>query len=127
MITRAAADSYFEVHLRGDEWTAIPEATRNAAVAMADSDVSGELGEMVLSDEEPLHVAAVSEQAIELVAVKDDNNHVPANMNITSESIDGVGSRTYEVKSGNSTIALRAQNYIDRIRRGNGVFRFNRG
>lgn len=120
MISLDAVTEYFSRHLRNSDWNNLPEEKREAALYMANSDVSGELGEFSLTDTDPLHVGAVAEQALHLATTAPAQNTVET---VLSESIEGLGSRSYSTRSGNTQIAARAADFIRRIRRATGTIR----
>lgn len=120
MISIAAINEYFSRHLRSTDWNTLPDEKREAALNMACSDVSGELGELPLTDTDPLHVGAVAEQALYLATTAPAQTTVET---VLSESIEGLGSRSYSTRSGNTQIAIRAADFIRRIRRSTGTIR----
>ncbi len=82
-------EAYFAEHLDGDYWRAQNTARRRAALATAALDLAVLLHRKTIDSGELLQRAAVYEQAIHLCRRADE---VPA---VLSETVDGVGSRTY--------------------------------
>lgn len=125
MVTADAVTTYFAGHLRCRDWAALSTDTQTAAVNMANSDISGELDELDLTDSDVLHVSAVAEQALHL-ANTGGTGGITSVAAILSESVDGVGSRSYDNPAGNTAICPRAAEFVNRIRRSYGRVRIIR-
>lgn len=127
MITIATADEFFTLHLLRSTWQTRSEQDRAAALKMAERDVSGELGGIEAVETDILMMEAVCEQAVYLLAFPEAIN--PKGAHLESESVDGVGSRTYRNGS-NPAIGPRAARLIELIRGSgarNGTVRLSRG
>ena len=125
MLDPAKADEYFALHLKRSEWEEKSEEERQAALNMAEQDVSLELGGEAPDYADTLAVAAVCEQALFLLTSPDDAIS-PAAALLTAQSVEGIGSQTF--RSGkNPAIAPRAQRFIEQIRGRPGIVNINRG
>lgn len=130
MLEPARADEYFALHLKRSEWEAKSEDERAAALAMAEQDVSLELGGSELDYDNPLAVAAVCEQALFLL--ENSVSGVAQVVNgalVSAESVDGIGSRTYRtgLTEADFAIGARARRFIEQLRGGPGTVKINRG
>lgn len=118
------ADEYFSLHLLGEEWRKQSAETRAAALAMAEADVTVELGGNAPDTEQLVGTAAVCEQAVYLLRnienASDDTAHLAA------ESVDGIGSRQYRAGA-DVTISPRAKKFIAILRGSAGSVRLSRG
>ena len=119
------ADEYFALHLQNAVWSAKSEEERSAALAMAEQDISLELGGTELDYANPFAVGAVCEQALFLLTSPEEGIN-PAAALIQSESVDGIGSRTYRSRS-NPAIASRAERCLEHLRGRPGAIRTTRG
>ncbi len=126
MLEMTRADEYFALHLKGGDWAAQSEETRRAALAMAEQDVSLELGGSELDYDNLSTVAAVCEQALFLLLSPDDAIN-PAAALLLAESVEGIGSRTFRSGGKNPAIAPRAARFIEQIRGRPGIVNINRG
>ncbi|MDD4816789.1 MAG: hypothetical protein PHI85_02325 [Victivallaceae bacterium] len=120
------ANEYFETHLKCTFWNSLDLQTRTAAVTQAVRDISCHLGVSALDESDIFIYCAVFEQAVYLAEYFDELNS-PRQMQ--SETIDGVGSHTYNAPVGNaggrpSRLAPGAAEYlaryvpVNRVRRG---------
>ena len=98
MLSLEKADEYFQLHLLRDEWMGAPEDSRKAALNMAEQDVSLELGGTGMDYADIFAVGAVCEQAVFLLTSQGDGIN-PVSALLQSESVDGIGSRTYRSRS----------------------------
>jgi hypothetical protein len=126
MITVDMADAYFEKHMDKNYWAGLPLETREAVLCMAENDVAAALGFPVNPDV-PAQRYAVCEQAVFL-----SRNHSKqtGGKDIASESLDGVGSRSYHfINTENPGISPRAAAYIKQAKSGalRGSLRVYRG
>lgn len=130
MLEPARADEYFALHLKGPEWARRSEDERAAALAMAEQDVSLELGGSELDYDDPLAVAAVCEQALFLLESNAAGMAQDVNEALVSaKSVDGIGSRTYRAGLTEADFAIggRARRFIEQLRGGPGIVKINRG
>ena len=125
MLDPAKADEYFALHLRKSEWSEKSEEERSAALSMAEQDISLELGGTELDYANPFAVGAVCEQALFLLTSPEEGIN-PAAALIQSESVDGIGSRTYRSRA-NPAIASRAERFLEHLRGRPGAIRTTRG
>lgn len=125
MLDLARADEYFVLHLRKSEWSAKSEEERGGALAMAEQDISLELGGTELDYANPFAVGAVCEQALFLLTSPEEGIN-PVSALIQSESVDGIGSRTYRNRS-NPAISPRAERFLEQLRGRPGAIRTSRG
>ena len=125
MITAAQIDAYFAERLSGAEWLAFPDAQRAAAGVSASDDVTNEVPGLELDGENPAHLGAVAEQALHLL--RHMGAETPAESGVASESIEGIGSRSYQAKRGNVVLCERSKSYISKILRESGTLRIVRG
>ena len=125
MLDLAKADEYFALHLRKSEWSAKSEEERSAALSMAGQDISLELGGTELDYANPFAVGAVCEQALFLLTSPEEGIN-PVSALIQSESVDGIGSRTYRSRA-NPAIASRAERFLEQLRGRPGAIRTSRG
>lgn len=125
MLQLAKADEYFQLHLLHTEWNGRSQGERSAALAMAEQDVSLELGGAELDYANVFAVGAVCEQALFLLTSPDAGIN-PVSALIQSESVDGIGSRTYRNRS-NPAIAPRAERFLEQLRGRPGAIRTSRG
>lgn len=125
MLDLARADEYFALHLQNAAWSAKSEEERAAALAMAEQDISLELGGAELDFANVFAVGAVCEQALFLLTSPEDGIN-PVSALIQSESVDGIGSRTYRSRS-NPAIASRAERFLEQLRGRPGAIRTTRG
>ena len=125
MLDPAKADEYFALHLRKAEWIAKSEEERSAALAMAEQDISLELGGTELDYMNPFAVGAVCEQALFLLANPDAGIN-PISALVQSESVDGIGSRTYRNRA-NPALSDRAERFLEQLRGRPGAIRTSRG
>lgn len=125
MLNPAKAEQYFALHLQKALWSAKSDEERSAALAMAEQDISLELGGVELDYENPFAVGAVCEQALFLLTSPNEGIN-PVSALIQSESVDGIGSRTYRSRS-NPAIASRAERFLEQLRGRPGAIRTSRG
>ena len=125
MLDLARADEYFALHLQNAAWSAKSGEERAAALAMAEQDISLELGGAELDFANVFAVGAVCEQALFLLTSPEDGIN-PVSALIQSESVDGIGSRTYRSRS-NPAIASRAERFLEQLRGRPGAIRTTRG
>lgn len=124
MINRERADEYFSHHLCNGKWSVKGENERESALIMAEQDVSLELGGAELDYDNPLALAAVCEQALFLL--ENGAGGIMAQSGgsalVSSESVDGIGSRTYRAGLRESDFAIsgRARRFIELLRGSNG-------
>lgn len=124
MINREKADEYFSHHLCNGTWSAKSEDERSAALMMAEQDVSLELGGAELDYDNPIALAAVCEQALFLL--ENGANGIAGQSRgsalVSSESVEGIGSRTYRAGLRESDFAIsgRARRFIELLRGSNG-------
>ena len=116
MITPEQVDEYFAERVGGETWRNASAAQRLAAVTTANDDVAIELGVAPNADN-PLYVGAVAEQALFLLA---PGGSPAISAILSGESIDGIGSRSYNKPTGNVLLSERSKAFIRRIRRGSG-------
>ena len=125
MLSLEKADEYFQLHLLRDEWTGTPEDSRKAALNMAEQDISLELGGTGMDYADIFAVGAVCEQAVFLLTSQGDGINPVAAL-LQSESVDGIGSRTYRSRA-NPAIASRAERFLEQLRGRPGAIRTTRG
>lgn len=106
MIYLDEADAFFNHHLLSVEYFAFDEELRLSALRMAECDIAAELGHAPDADN-PLELSAVCEQSVFLLRNRGDDR----SSQIVSESVDGVGSRSYQA-SDLPGIAPRARRYL---------------
>ncbi len=97
MISDTFLQNYFDRHLLASTLNAFSAAEKSAACFTADLDVAAVFGRSVNDDDGALLCAAVAEQAIHLLLHRDALSPAETQKDLISESIDGVGSRTYRV------------------------------
>ena len=124
-ITIHQIDEYFSARIGGAKWSAYSEAQRLAAAVSAADDVENELNGLEIDDSNPLHLGAVSEQALHLL--ESSENASTAAASLAAETIDGIGSRSYREPSGNVLLGDRCKAFIERIMRESGGRRILRG
>ena len=125
MLELEKADEYFALHLQRATWNEKSEEERAAALAMAEQDISLELCGAELDYTDKFAIGAVCEQALFLITCTDACiNPIPTQ--VQSESVDGIGSRTYRFKS-NPAIANRAERFLEQLRGRPGAIRTTRG
>ena len=125
MLDIAIADEYFALHLRNAHWSAKSDEERSAALTMAEQDIRLELGGAELDYANVFAVGAVCEQALFLLTSPDAGAN-PAAAVLQSESVDGIGSRTYRAGV-NTAIAGRAERFLEQLRGRPGAIRTSRG
>ncbi len=125
MLDLEKADEYFQLHLLRDEWTGAPEDSRRAALNMAEQDISLELGGTELDYADMFALSAVCEQAVFLLTSQGEGIN-PVSALLQSESVDGIGSRTYRSRS-NPAISTRAERFLEHLRGRPGAVRISRG
>ncbi len=111
MIDVTDADTYFETHLENDSWTSIDSDKRQACLNMAEADICAKLAVDEIDSESETMLNAVYEQAVYLGVNYDKIKNFAF---VTSESLDGVGSRSYSSTSGMS-FSKRALMLLRRI------------
>ena len=98
-----------------------------SAVKMAANDVNSQLDSPPVEDSAD-YIAAVCEQAVFLLVHKDD---LTQKQTLLSETIDGLGSRTYAAPQNNipPMLSPRAELFIENInfKNSSGTVRFGRG
>jgi hypothetical protein len=104
------ADTYFETHLKGAAWAALPELTKTAAITMAENDILSLIP--AIDDENADIVAAVCEQALFLAQNFTAIDVFDANV---SQSVEGFGSETKAPKTRVSHISPRAQMFVRKL------------
>ena len=125
MFDLSRADEYFSLHLMNNLWCAKLETERTAALVMAEQDIRLELGGTELDYANVFAVGAVCEQALFLLT-SPDASISPVSALLQSESVDGIGSRTYRSRS-NPAIAPRAERFLEQLRGRPGAIRTTRG
>ncbi|MBQ9502795.1 MAG: hypothetical protein IJU70_11610 [Lentisphaeria bacterium] len=116
MIPLETAREYFSNHLLGELFLESDGTLAASALTMAARDVSSRL--LRPADEsDPRFVAAVCEQALFLLTRKE---RLLENQAIVSESVEGLGSRSYTspVSGRDLVLAPRAALYIDDLNAG---------
>ena len=113
MISIEKAQEYFNCHLLGEFFFESGESQMLSALRMAENDIRSRLVREAAEDDS-CYVAAVCEQAVFLLAHKDQ---LTENKTVVSESIEGLGSRSYShhEKFPESLLAPRAEVYIRSI------------
>ncbi len=113
MLSDSTIETFLTGHLLADKLTDFTADQQSAAIAMANRDISGELGRPVTdADPEDLH-AAVAEQAIYLL-LNQAELLSGGGREVAAERIEGLGSRTYRPsrKCSGSVLSPRAQALI---------------
>ena len=102
-----AANSTFLYHPEKEHWFALPEEVRKGSLAVAQLDVETRLGFYESAD--PRFLRAILEQAVFLACSPDEPGK-----RLVHESIDGIGSRTWEFdKNAETEFAPRALRLIE--------------
>lgn len=120
---KSYVDSYLASHPNGDIYNTIKSSTQQGVVTLATEDIMAYLGSRELSSDDSVEMGALSEQVLWIL----ERNRAKKSQ-VSSESIDGVGSRSYELSSQDysSFIAPRAMallesrvvRYVNSISRG---------
>lgn len=105
MIDINALNAFFNEHLLKVEYFSFSAEARLAALRMAEHDIAAELGRSP-GEDNFLELAAVGEQAVHLLRRGADTG-AP----ISTEFVEGVGSRTYHATQF-PAIAPRARRYL---------------
>ena len=115
MIPIETVKEYFDNHLLGEFFLESGSDLMQSAVRMAENDVRSQLL-LFVSENDADYIAAVCEQAVFLLVHKDE---LTPKQQLLSESIEGVGSRTYAAGEyrGTQMIAPRAELFIENINR----------
>lgn len=100
MTTLEFVQEYFLCHLEKKKWDRLETDDRQAAVAMAEEEITRELGLTAADTDDRLLMCAIAEQAIYLAdqyarAHAAEERHAGQ---LKSESIEGLGSRSYYPK-----------------------------
>jgi len=111
MLDITDADTYFETHLENGFWSSMDSDKRQACLNMAEIDVCAKLAVNEIDSESKFMLNAVYEQAVYL---GENYEKVKSFAFVKSESLDGVGSRSYSSSSGIS-FSKRAQMFLRRI------------
>ena len=109
-------------HLAGGLYEAASANQKNAAVAMAESDVISHTGRNV-DPNDPLYIEAVAEQALFLL-LNVDKLHAPLN-EVASQSVEGAGSVTYNTRLPARLMSERAKELCALL--GKGTLTLRRG
>ncbi|MBN2642845.1 MAG: hypothetical protein JXR78_14425 [Victivallales bacterium] len=115
MINTGYADEYMARHLDAALWNAMTPDKKNACLSMAEYDVCAKLGIDTIDEESVNMLNAVYEQALYLGI---NYERIKQPVQVSSESLDGVGNRSYKIASG-MEFSPRAQMFIRRISGGN--------
>ena len=94
MLSDSSTEAYFSHHLLAEKLATFSAAERQNAVKIANLDICSVLGRMVADDDPEELISALCEQAIYLLLNR-DALYEAANRELASESIDGLGSRSY--------------------------------
>ncbi|GEM_PF-5884403 len=114
MISEETLQNYFNCHLLATELNAFSATEKSAARFSADLDVAAVLGRSVGDDDDALLIGAVSEQAIHLLMHRSALTRPESTSELSSESIDGVGSRSYHIcRRDPERLCERAKAYLD--------------
>lgn len=97
MISDTTLQNYFNRHLLAPALNAFSAAERSAACFTADLDVAAVFGRSVNDGDDALLCAAVAEQTIHLLLHRDSLSPAETQTDMVSETIDGIGSRSYRV------------------------------
>lgn len=111
MICIDDADTFFAVHLEHSFWNALESPRKIACISMAETDVMARLDLDSTNPDNPHILGAVCEQAVFIAANYDK---LRRSGEIVSESIDGLGSRTYRLSS-SENFSRRALTHIRRL------------
>ncbi|MEA4863122.1 MAG: hypothetical protein AB7F40_05755 [Victivallaceae bacterium] len=106
------ANEYFELHLKRAFWDDLENQTRQAALTAAINDVKNLLCVDELDETDIYIYCAVFEQAVYLAEYYDVLNRPDL---VASESVEGVGSRSYTAASKHLRIAPAAAGFLERI------------
>ena len=106
------ANEYFELHMKRSLWGALSGQKRQAALAAAGNDVKNLLGVNELDETDIYIYCAVFEQAVYLAEYYDVLNRPDR---VASESVDGVGGRTYALSGTLARISPTAAGFLERI------------
>ncbi|MDD5697092.1 MAG: hypothetical protein PHH77_00595 [Victivallaceae bacterium] len=120
MINITSVNEYLALHLQADFWSSLDDNKKNAAFKMAVDDVCGCLGITEIDPARIFQICAVGEQAVFLAEHYDSFNSA---RQITSEKIDGVGTREYNYRP-LSAFSPRALAFLEREA---GVLNISRG
>ena len=112
MVSVDTARKYFDEHLLGTFFLESGSQLTAAAIRMAEKDIRTQL-DVLPEESDADYVAAVCEQAVFLLMHKDEL--IPEAKRIASESIEGLGSRTYADSA--VIFAPRAEIFMESIRR----------
>ena len=116
MISLETAREYFASHLLGELFLESDSALASSALTMADRDVASQLIRPA-DESDSRFIAAVCEQALFLLTRKE---HLLENQAMLSESVEGLGSRSYAAPESGRGLGLapRAVLYIDDLNAG---------
>lgn len=112
MLDLATAAAYFHNRYGAAEWGAASEDEKRQLLATAEADISAELSGAAPDYSMPAAVGAVCEQALFLLT---DPNALRDTSRIASESVEGIGSRTYRTGNG-SLLSVRAERFVNQLR-----------
>lgn len=98
MLSDNSAEVYFSNHLLAEKIATFSTAERQSAIKTANIDICSVLGRMVEDDDPAELISALCEQAIYLLLNRDALYEMH-DREIASETIDGIGSRTYRKTS----------------------------
>jgi len=111
MITVQNADEYFSRHLQKQQWSVLSAEQKEAALEMASGDICCRLGIAELDETCVFQICAAYEQAVFLTQ---NTDRADGGIDVQSENIEGVGSRTYRTRQ-NPEISRRALLFLERI------------
>jgi len=111
-LTVSQADAYFAVHLDQDNWSGQTDATKLAALTMADVDIAARLGLPTVDATDSDQRAAAFEQAMFLI-LNHDRLGLPDG-EISAETIEDAGSRSYR-SNPHPGLAPRALEFLRRL------------
>jgi hypothetical protein len=113
--TVEGANTYFTKHLESAKWAVLTPEQKEAAIAMAQSDIDSlplkkQLINNAVADVMPEDTknAMIYEQALFLTVITSDRQNLQA-QGVTSDSVSGVASETYRKLSFGIALAPRAK------------------
>ena len=125
LVSKQDMDEYFSGHLLSEKYFSSDASVISGALAMAENDVASQL-DLFPPENTALFTAAVGEQ---LIALLSDPGSASAFRQVASESVEGLGSRSYVCGKdpAGKVLAPRAEMYIRKLNEMNKKLNLVRG